>query len=118
MTDANRRGGTMRANRSLMLCPHCNSPSLIRNSDRVTPVAKDLYMNCLNSDCGHTWKAQVSIVHTLSPSAMPNPEIEIPMAPPEYQRRRYPAGARGPGDDPGDPRQVTIFDHLDRDQAA
>lgn len=118
MSDEAPRQGTMRANRSLMLCPHCNSASLIRNSDRVTPVAKDLYMNCLNTDCGHTWKAQISIVHTLSPSAMPDPEIDIPMAPPEYQRRKYPSGARQPGDDPGDPNQITIFDHLGRDEAA
>lgn len=106
------RAGTVRATRSLMLCPHCNGPSLIRHSLRITAVAKDLYMNCLNSDCGHTWKAQVSVVHTLSPSAMPDPEVDIPMAPPEYQRRRYPAGAREVGNDPGDPRQITIFDHL------
>lgn len=118
MTDREDRQGTMRAHRSLMLCPHCNSRSLIRNSKLVTPVAKDLYMNCLNTDCGHTWKAQISIVHTLSPSAMPNPEIDLPMAPPDYERRRYPGGAREPGNDPGDRDQISIFDHLASDQAA
>jgi hypothetical protein len=107
----------VRASRSLMLCPHCNAPSIIRSSDRVTATVKDLFMICSNADCGHTWKAQISVVYTLSPSATPNPAVDIPPAPDDYQRRRFPAGARESGHDPGDSDQISIFDHLDQTAA-
>lgn len=70
-------------------CPHCNSVSLIRTSEQETPTTRNLYYICLNVDCGATWKAQLAIVHMLSPSAIPNPQVDIPMAPPSVTRKTY-----------------------------
>ncbi len=108
---------SVKMQRGIMKCPVCRARSVIRDSEEVTPLVRDLYFICTNVDCGHTWKAQLGFVYTLSPSAIEN-DLELPAAPDDYQRKRYPAAAREPGHDPGDPRQVTIFDHLARDQAA
>src|SRR3546814_19696216 len=43
----------------------------------------------MNPDCGFTWKAQMAIVYGLSPSAIPNPQVDIPMAPPSVTRKTY-----------------------------
>jgi hypothetical protein len=99
-----------RARKGLIQCPHCNSHAIIRTSDIVTPLVKDLHLICLNPDCGHTWKAQIAAIYTLSPSSIPNPDISLPMAPKSTPRRRYPESARKAGSDPGDdPRQIPMF---------
>lgn len=62
-------------------CPHCKSKAATRTSREITPVYRELYLQCSNIDCGHTYKAALSVVATVSPSAMPDPRIVIPMAP-------------------------------------
>ena len=108
---------TPRISRGIMRCPVCRAKSVIRDSEEVTPLVRDLYFICTNVDCGHTWKAQLGFVYSLSPSAIEH-DLDLPAAPDDYQRKRYPEGARQRGHDPGDPNQITIFDHLDRDRAA
>lgn len=107
-----------RLRRGMIQCPHCNADAIIRTSEQQTPLHKDIYLICSNADCGHTWKAQISAVHSLSPSAIPNPEINLPPAPTDYQRKRFPSTAREPGCGPGHPDQITIFDYLANEQAA
>lgn len=110
MRDREGEGLTTRMRKGFVQCPHCNAPATIRTSEWVNETVKDLYLICLNTDCGHTWKAQLAAVFTLSPSAIPNPQINLPMAPSDYVRRRYPESAREPGNDPGhDPRQIQMF---------
>jgi len=79
----------LRQRHSMIPCPHCHAPSYIRTSEMVTPTSKDLFCLCMNPDCGFTWKAQMSIVYGLSPSAIPNPQLDIPMAPPSVTRKTY-----------------------------
>lgn len=79
----------LRQRHSMIACPHCNAPSVIRTSEMVTPTSKDLFCLCQNPDCGFTWKGQISIVYGLSPSAIPNPHVEIPMAPASLTRKTY-----------------------------
>jgi len=108
----------VRMQRGIMRCPVCRARSVIRDSEEMTPLVRELYFICTNVDCGHTWKAQLEFVYTLSPSALPT-ELDLPQAPDDYQRKRFPSSARPPGSGPGpDPNQITIFDHLDRDQKA
>lgn len=38
-------------------------------------------MQCTNIECGHTYKAALSVVGTVSPSAMPDARVVIPMLP-------------------------------------
>jgi len=87
-------------------CPICHDRARIRHSIRVTPTVIDYYVQCMNVDCGATWKAQMNIVYMLSPSAIDNPEIDIPMAPENVPRKTFPP----PGTEPPDPRQIPMFD--------
>lgn len=58
-------------------CPHCASVMLIRTSKNIHPLLKILYLQCKNYQCGFSCAASVEIVHTISPSASPNPEIVL-----------------------------------------
>lgn len=95
---------TLEGNRTLKLrisCPHCGAGAFVRSSEQVTAMVRDVYLQCANHDCGFSWKAQLSFVHSLSPSAMARPGLNLPGPPADYIRRYFPAGAREPGDDPG-----------------
>jgi hypothetical protein len=61
-------------------CPHCGTASAIRSSRRITAVYSELYFICPNEACGHVWVASLGVLHTLHPSATPNPEVQIPFA--------------------------------------
>ena len=61
-------------------CPHCGALSAIRSSRRITSLYSELRFECPNADCGHVWVASLGVLHTLYPSASPNPEVHIPFA--------------------------------------
>lgn len=98
--------------RATIICPHCNAPALIRTSEQVSRTVKHLLMICLNEDCGHTWKQETSPIYTLSPSAIPHPDVDIPMAPDDILRRRYPEPGRKAVHDPN---QISVFDWIGYD---
>lgn len=58
-------------------CPHCKSSAKIRTSRNVSDLTKDLYCQCENVMCGHTFVAQIEAVRTISPSATPDPLVEL-----------------------------------------
>jgi hypothetical protein len=47
----------------------------------MSPLCGIATYQCSNVDCGHTFKAGFEIIATISPSAMPNPAIVLPMVP-------------------------------------
>lgn len=59
-------------------CPHCKSRSIVRDSEQVTDLVRDMRMVCDNVDCGHVFIAQLSVVRTLRPAAQPNPAVRLP----------------------------------------
>lgn len=61
-----------------LTCPHCSHKSKIRTSREVTSTTREFYVQCENVQCGHTWKAVMSAVNTLVPSACPNPRVYLP----------------------------------------
>lgn len=68
------------SNSSLSIkCPHCRSYAATRTSREITAVYREIYLQCSNFECGHTFKAAFHVVGTISPSAMPDPKIAIPM---------------------------------------
>lgn len=103
---ADNRRPNIGTRRAFRLCPHCQAPALIRSSEDVTPTVKKLYMLCNNTDCGHTWIDQLAPVHTICPSQIPNPEVDIPQCPENYIRKHYRGGNRAP---PEDPDQFLMF---------
>ncbi|SDC10155.1 Ogr/Delta-like zinc finger [Cupriavidus sp. YR651] len=63
-----------------MDCPHCGSKSNIRSSRPVSRMTRELYCQCTNLDCGHTFVSLVEVVRTLSPSSIPDPDIARQLA--------------------------------------
>jgi hypothetical protein len=64
-------------------CPHCADRARCRTSRALSPLTQELYLQCLNVHCGHTWKSMMSAVHTLVPSQTPNPSVFLPKKTPQ-----------------------------------
>ncbi len=61
-------------------CPHCGEFGTIRTSEQVTECLTLQYVQCNNMECGHNWRASTSAEMTLSPSAIPNPAVHLPLS--------------------------------------
>ncbi|MHA6822186.1 ogr/Delta-like zinc finger family protein [Ralstonia pseudosolanacearum] len=57
-------------------CPHCDSVASIRTSRAVSRVTRELYCQCTNLLCGHTFVSLLEAVRTLAPSNTPNPLVD------------------------------------------
>ena len=53
-----------------MTCPVCLANATIRKTNRKHPQLSDVYCQCTNLECGHTFVMNVSFSHTISPSAL------------------------------------------------
>ena len=62
-------------------CPHCNTVGQRRTSREITPTHRDIYYQCANLFCGHSWKASETYDYGIAPSAIPNPRVTLPMRP-------------------------------------
>lgn len=62
-------------------CPHCRSRATARTSREMSATMREITYVCKNLECGHVWVAVQEAVRTLSPSAIPNLEIKLPMSP-------------------------------------
>ncbi len=60
-------------------CPHCEGPARIRQSRSFSRTVRELRYACLDVDCGHTFRAELVVTHTISPSARPSPEVRLPL---------------------------------------
>jgi hypothetical protein len=67
-------------------CPHCGGGSLTRGSKQLTPIYREQTCVCKNPICGHAFVVGVTALRTLSPSAMPNPDVRLPYS--THVRRR------------------------------
>lgn len=59
------------------ICPHCGSVAVTRTTREMSPLTRELYIQCCNFECGHTWRALLAAVATIVPSRTPNPAIFI-----------------------------------------
>jgi len=62
-----------------LCCPHCKSPGNRRSSREVTTTFREIFYICRNPVCGHSWKASLTYEYGLSPSAIPDPALDLPM---------------------------------------
>ncbi|EAX8472486.1 transcriptional regulator [Salmonella enterica] len=53
-----------------IICPECESNSVIKKTVRKHPQFSDVYCACNNVECGHTFVVNMTFSHTLSPSAL------------------------------------------------
>ena len=98
--DDDHRSGDLR-------CPHCGSLTFRRTSREVTRTYRELFYICRNVVCGHTFKASLSYEYGLSPSAIPDPKINLPL---RVVERSTAIGARDPTNSPRpDPNQPSLF---------
>ncbi|MBL3601486.1 MAG: ogr/Delta-like zinc finger family protein [gamma proteobacterium endosymbiont of Lamellibrachia anaximandri] len=61
-------------------CPHCECLCVIRDSKQLSNTCREIKFQCQNIDCGFTFVSTLSADRTLSPSARPNPTINIPLS--------------------------------------
>lgn len=68
-------------------CPNCSAPCAFRSSRQISPTFREVRLTCSNDDCG--WKGVASLIfeRTIVQSAMPNPAVTLPVAPPRIPRR-------------------------------
>lgn len=66
-------------------CPHCKSRALTRSSKEVSPILREVFYQCPDPECGHTFVVHAEAVRTLSPSAKPDPLVYLPIS--EHTRR-------------------------------
>ena len=50
-------------------CKECGSKGRIASRDELSKEFAKLYCQCGSAACGHTWGANLTFSHTLSPSA-------------------------------------------------
>lgn len=63
-----------------MKCPHCRRLSLCRTSKEESVLTRSFVYCCSNFECGHVFKAVMEIHYTISPSATPDPSVDLPMS--------------------------------------
>jgi hypothetical protein len=62
-------------------CPECAGGARIRQSRALSELVRELRYACVDVDCGHTFRAELVITHTISPSARPSPRLRLPIWP-------------------------------------
>lgn len=50
-------------------CKECGSKARITSRNKMGDAVSDLYCQCLNVHCGHTFVMTLSFNHTITPSA-------------------------------------------------
>lgn len=70
-----------------LVCPHCNSKMRIRTSEGTHIFLRVAYLQCVNEACGWSVRAQFEMTHEMSPSGMPNPSVQLPVAPIAIRRQ-------------------------------
>lgn len=62
-------------------CPHCRTAAVVRDSKELSTLVRRITFACKNAECGHTFAATLTVDTTLSPSAIPDPAVNIPLSP-------------------------------------
>ena len=62
-------------------CPHCRTLARTIKSRPMGALMKESTYRCRNPYCGHVFVCTVEVSRTLSPSGIPDPEINIPLSP-------------------------------------
>lgn len=63
-------------------CPHCGNRAFARAAGKTAPTYREVYYHCRDAiACGHVFVVGMQVLRTIRPSARPNPEIGLPIAP-------------------------------------
>jgi hypothetical protein len=70
---------------------------IVRSSEQITSLVRELRINCDNDACGATFNAQLAIVSIIRTSSTPNPDVRLPFA--SWPRRPANDDTRQPAND-------------------
>ncbi|WP_218018874.1 ogr/Delta-like zinc finger family protein [Novosphingobium rosa] len=88
-----------------LCCPHCRWRATRRTSRPIVVTLREIYYQCSNLACGHTWKASLVYDYGLVPSAIPDPKVNLPLKPMDRQ-----TVMTAKADAKADPNQPRLFD--------
>ncbi|QCG49463.1 ogr/Delta-like zinc finger family protein [Aeromonas schubertii] len=63
-----------------VMCPECGQRGRITKTNRMSNQVSDLYCQCADAECGHTWVSRLAFSHTLSPSAKASEQLVLQLA--------------------------------------
>lgn len=63
----------------LMKCPHCGQKARAHDSERLGRLVQAARYACSNLECGHTFMVETEVLYTLSPSAVPDESLTLPI---------------------------------------
>ncbi|WP_411384145.1 ogr/Delta-like zinc finger family protein [Pseudomonas sp. L7] len=70
-----------------LVCPHCGGKMRIRTSEGTHVFLRIAYLQRVNEACGWSVRAELTMTHEMSPSGMPNPAVQLPVAPVAMRRQ-------------------------------
>ena len=85
-----RHGGTMK-----IRCPNCRAVATVRSSKDLTPLYRELRLQCTDMECGGTYVGSFTIDRMIVPSQKPNARVRLKVGQP---RPTTPANDDTPGD--------------------
>lgn len=97
-------GGRKARGGAFLICPKCNAPSFIRDSNYLSERVTQLICHCTDSACGHTYRADIVFVHSLVEGNVDRPDLDLEVCP-----RDQVSHVRPPGHD-ADEDAPTFFD--------
>jgi len=74
------QGRRLRYEGTRFQCPHCKASSEIRTGRMVSDTMREAIYACTNVECGHTFVVLSEVARTLSPSATPDPTVNLPLS--------------------------------------
>ncbi|TVZ39394.1 Ogr/Delta-like zinc finger protein [Alteromonadaceae bacterium 2753L.S.0a.02] len=67
-----------RASQMRLTCPHCGGHARVRHSRELSKLFRDGIIECQNiTQCGWRGRFGFELIATLTPSANPNPEVQL-----------------------------------------
>ncbi|HDN9019348.1 Ogr/Delta-like zinc finger [compost metagenome] len=60
-----------------VMCTECGQLGRITKTNRITAGVANLYCQCTDVNCGHSWVSTLAYSHTLSPSAKSASDMAI-----------------------------------------
>jgi hypothetical protein len=67
--------------RITLRCPHCTFRVTARTSRELSRTMREITFMCEDPECAHSFVAHLEAIRTLSPSAKPDPAIDLPLSP-------------------------------------
>lgn len=58
-------------------CKECGQRGRITKTNQLSSAVADLYCQCTDAECGHSWVATLSFSHTLSPSSRTTSQLVL-----------------------------------------